>query len=132
MPPLIEAPTVGLAEKEVVGVPDLDAHEERAAGAAARIASDVNGPAGTLRHRHSRVFDNPQVRVGLIMIAAVLVEVVLARTVLDVKLNFFALLAPFFVFTAYKVSGERGRTAEIVASAGVVVAAAVVLLVYAL
>jgi hypothetical protein len=66
------------------------------------------------------------------MVAAVAVELVLARTVLDVELNFFALLAPFFVFTAYKVSGERGRRAEVVASVAVVAAAAIVLLAHAL
>jgi hypothetical protein len=77
------------------------------------------------------VLASAQVRVGLLTLAALAVEVVLARTVLDVELNFFALLAPFFVFTAYKVSGQRGRTAEMVASVAVVVAAATVLLVYA-
>ena len=78
------------------------------------------------------VLENPQVRVGLLTIAALVVEWVLARTVLDMGLNFFALLVPFFVFTAYKVSGQRGRTAELVASVGVVVATVTVLLVYAL
>jgi hypothetical protein len=78
------------------------------------------------------VLANPQVRVGLFTVVVLLVEAALARTVLDVELNFFALLAPFFVFTAYKVSGQRGRTAEIVATVAVVVAAAAVLLVYAL
>ena len=83
------------------------------------------------RQRLPGVLANPQVRVGLLTVAALLVEWVLARTVLDAELNFFALLAPFFVFTAYKVSGQRGRTAEIVASVAVVVAAAAVLLVFA-
>jgi hypothetical protein len=77
------------------------------------------------------VLANPQVRVGLLTGVVLLVEVALARTVLDVELDFFALLAPFFVFTAYKVSGQRGRTAELVASVAVVVAAAAVLLAYA-
>lgn len=88
-------------------------------------------PASAPPRRLPSVFANPQVRVGLLTVAALLVEWVLARTVLDVELSFFALLAPFFVFTAYKVSGQRGRTAEIVASVAVVVAAAAVLLVYA-
>ena len=82
-------------------------------------------------HRLPGVLAHPQVRVGLLTAAALVVEAVLARAVLDVELNFLALLAPFFVFTAYKVSGQRGRTAEIVASVAVVVATAAVLLVYA-
>jgi hypothetical protein len=90
-------------------------------------ASRLRTPHGRLRG----VLDNPQVRVGLLTLAALLVEAGLARWVLDVELNFFALLAPFWVFVAYKVSGQRGRTAEIVASVAVVVAAAAVLLAYA-
>jgi hypothetical protein len=78
------------------------------------------------------VLANPQVRVGLLTIAVLLAEVASARAVLDVELDFFALLAPFFVFTAYKVSGQRGRTAETVAMASVVVVAAAVLIAYAL
>jgi hypothetical protein len=92
---------------------------------------DTHVPSAPVRWRPPGVLANPQVRVGLLMIAALLVEWVLATTVLDVDLSFFALLAPFFVFTAYKVSGQRGRTAEIVASVAVVVAVAAVLLVYA-
>lgn len=88
-------------------------------------------PAPAPPRRLPGVLANPQVRVGLLTVAVLLFEWVLARTVLDVELNFFALLAPFFVFTAYKVSGQRGRTAEIVASVAVVVAAAAVLLAYA-
>jgi hypothetical protein len=89
-------------------------------------------PAPAPRRRLPGVLANPHVRVGLLTVAALLVEAVLARTVLDVEIAFFALLAPFFVFTAYKVSGQRGRTAEIVASVAVVVATAAVMLVYAL
>jgi hypothetical protein len=62
----------------------------------------------------------------------VAVEALVARTVLDVELNFFALLAPFFVFAAFKVSRQRGRTVQMVASVGVVTATAIALLVYAL
>jgi hypothetical protein len=82
--------------------------------------------------RLPRVLANPHVRVALVTAAALAVMAVVARRVLDVELGFYALLAPFFVFTAYKVSGQRGRTAELIASAAVVMTAAVVLLAYAL
>ena len=76
--------------------------------------------------------ENPQLRVALLTAAALLVEVVVAKNVLDVDLNFFSMLAPFWVFTAYQVSGRRGRTSELVASITVVLVTAVVLLASAL
>jgi hypothetical protein len=93
--------------------------------------AETDVPSPGARRRLPGVLASAQVRVGLLTLVGLAVEVGLARTVLDVELNFFALLAPFFVFTAYKVSGQRGRTAEMVASVAVVVAAATVLLVYA-
>jgi hypothetical protein len=74
----------------------------------------------------------PDVRLGLLTLAALLAEAAVARWVLDTELPFFALLAPFWVFVAYRVSGQRGRTARIVASLGIVGAAVVVLVAYAL
>jgi hypothetical protein len=83
-------------------------------------------------HRLSGVLENPQVRVALLTAVALLVEVVLAKNVLDVSLNFFSMLAPFWVFTVYQVTGRRDRMSAIVASIAVVSATAAVLLVYAL
>lgn len=135
MRPLIPAcsqpATLAMARKEVINVPAEMLTKNKAATPRSVSPAEGNVPrAQAPRQRLPGVLANPQVRVGL-LIAALLVEWVLARTVLDVELNFFALLAPFFVFTAYKVSGQRGRTAEIVALVAVVVAAAAVLLVYA-
>lgn len=119
-------------EKEVIEVPaELLTKNEPASHSVAPDETDVPS-AQAPPHRLPGVLANPQVRVGLLAAVALLVEWVLASTVLDVELDFFAVLAPFFIFTAYKVSGQRGRTAEIVASLGVVVAAATVVLVYAL
>jgi hypothetical protein len=84
-----------------------------------------------LPHRLSDVFENPQVRVGLLTAVALLVEVVLVKYVLDVDPSLFILLGPLWVFTVYKVTGRRDRISEIVASVAVVVAVATVLLVYA-
>jgi hypothetical protein len=122
---------LAVARKEVINVPAERLTKNEPAAPQSVSSADTHVPSAPVRRRRLGVLANPQVRVGLLMIAALLVEWVLARTVLDVELSFFALLAPFFVFTAYKVSGQRGRTAEIVASVAVVVAAAAVLLVYA-
>lgn len=84
------------------------------------------------QHRLRGLLESPQLRVALLTAAALLVEVAVAKNVLDVELNFFSMLAPFWVFTAYQVSGRRDRTSEIVASIAVVLATAAVLLVYAL
>lgn len=83
-------------------------------------------------HQLRRLIENPQLRVALLTAAALFVEVVVAKNVLDVEMNFFSMLAPFWVFTVYQVSGRRDRTSEIVASIAVVLVTAVVLLLYAL
>jgi hypothetical protein len=83
-------------------------------------------------HRRRAALDDPQVRVGLLAAAALLVEAVLAKSVLDLQLNFFAQLAALWVFVAYKLNGRRDRLTETAASVAVVVVTATVLLVYVL
>jgi hypothetical protein len=83
-------------------------------------------------HRLPSALDDPQVRVGLLAAAALLVGAVLAKSVLDLQVDFFAQLAALWVFVAYKLSGRRDRLAETAASVAVVVVTATVLLVYAL
>jgi hypothetical protein len=122
-----------VAVEEVINVPAEMLTKNEGIAPESVSQAETNAPlAQAPPRRLPGVLGNPQVRVGLLTVVGVAMEAVLARTELDVELNFFALLAPFFVFTAYKVSGERGRTAEIVASVAVVVATATVLLVYAL
>jgi hypothetical protein len=77
-------------------------------------------------------FGDPQVRVGLLAAVALLVEVLLAKNVLNLQLNFFAQLAALWIFVVYKLSGRRDRLTETVASVAVVVVTATVLLAYAL
>jgi hypothetical protein len=60
-----------------------------------------------------------------------LVEAVVAKSVLDVELNFFAQLAALWVFVAYKLSGRHHRTSEIATAIAVAVVTAADLLVYA-
>ena len=81
------------------------------------------------RHRLGMLHD-AYVRVALLTGAALLVEAVLARTILDVRLNFFAQFAPLWVLLAFRASGRRGRRGEISASVCVVVLTVGVLLVY--
>jgi hypothetical protein len=83
-------------------------------------------------HRLRDRFGDPQLRVGLLAAAALLVEALLAKTVLDLQLNFFAQLAALWIFVVYKLSGRLDRLSETVASVAVVVVTATVLLVYAL
>jgi hypothetical protein len=83
-------------------------------------------------HRLREHFADPQVRVGLLAAAALLVEAVLAKTVLDLQLNFFAQLAALWIFVAYKITGRRDRFTETAASIAVIAVTATVLLVYAL
>lgn len=83
-------------------------------------------------HRLRALLENSQLRVAVLTAAALLVEVVVAKNVLDVEMNFFSMLAPFWVFTVYQVSGRRDRTSELVALIAIVLVTAAVLLVYAL
>lgn len=72
------------------------------------------------------------VRVALLTGAALLVEAVVAKAILDVRLNFFAQFAPLWVLLAFRASGQRGRRSELAASVCLVVVTAGVLLVYGL
>jgi hypothetical protein len=86
----------------------------------------------TARHRLTGMLEDPYVRVALLTAAALLVEAVVAKTVLDVRLNFFAQFAPLGVLLAFRASGQRGRLSEIVAYVCLVVVTASVLLAYGL
>ena len=83
------------------------------------------------RRRLAGMLHDAYVRVALLAGVALLVEAVLAKTVLDVRLNFLAQFAPLWVLLAFRASGRRGRRSEIAASVGVVVMTVGVLLVYA-
>ena len=84
------------------------------------------------RNRLAGMLHDAYVRVALVTGAALLVEAVLAKTVLDVRLNFFAQFAPLWVLLVFRASGRRDRRSEIVASVCVVVLTVGVLLVYGL
>jgi hypothetical protein len=84
------------------------------------------------RHRLRASLDDPLVRVGALAAIALVVEAVLARAVLELDLDFFAQLAPLWVFVAYKLSGRHDRGTERAAAIAVVVVTTAVLLVYAM
>ena len=63
--------------------------------------------------------------------ACVLVEAVIAKNVIDVKLDFFSQLAPMWIFIIYLVSGLRDRTSEIAFIAAIILATAAILVLYA-
>ncbi len=90
-------------------------------------ATDSSRGGSTWRRR----VDDPQVRVALVAAACLLVEAVVAKNVIDVELDFMSLLAPFWVFIAYMVSGLRDRTSEIAFMITLVVVTAAVLVLYA-
>jgi hypothetical protein len=56
-------------------------------------------------HRLRDAFSGPQVRVGLLAAAALLVEALLAKTVLDLQLNFFA--QPRCIVDLRRLQAER-------------------------
>ena len=78
-----------------------------------------------------RQLNDPQVRVGLVTAACLLVEAVIAKNVLDVQLDFFSQLAPMWIFIVYQVSGLRDRTSEIAFMITIVLVTAAILVLYA-
>jgi hypothetical protein len=78
-----------------------------------------------------RQIRGPQVIVALVAAACILVEAVIAKNVIDVKLDFFSQFAPMWLFIIYLVSGLRDRTSEIAFIAAIILATAAILVLYA-
>lgn len=93
----------------------------------ARIQSSKPGEQG----RWPAVFADPQVRVAIVTAVALLAQAVIAKNVLDVKLDFFSQFAAFWVFIVFEVAGVRSRTVELLTSLVIVLVAVGVLLVAA-
>ena len=85
----------------------------------------------TGRAKWQRQLDDPQVKVALVTAACLLVEAVIAKNVIDAKLDWYSQLAPFWVFIAFMVSGLRDRTSEIAFTIAVIAVTAAVLVLYA-
>jgi hypothetical protein len=65
------------------------------------------------RSTRRHLIAEPEVRVALVTALCLIAEAVVAKNVLDVELDWFSQLGPFWVFIAYMVSGLRDRTSEI-------------------
>ena len=89
----------------------------------------LNLPHGSVWWR--RQIRDPQVTVALVAAACVLVEAVIAKNVIGVKLDFFSQLAPMWIFITYLVSGLRDRTSEIAFIVAIILATAAILVLYA-
>jgi len=69
--------------------------------------------------------------VALVAAACLIVQAIIAKNVLDVELDWYSMLAPFWVFVAYMVSGVRSRTSEIAFMVAIVASSVAVLALYA-
>jgi hypothetical protein len=72
-----------------------------------------------------------EVRLSLVVAACLLVEAVVAKEVLDVRLDYFSQFAALWVYIAYLVTGLRDTSAVRAFAVAAVVATAAVLGLYA-
>ena len=78
-----------------------------------------------------RQIREPEVRVALVAGACLLVQAVIAKNVLEVKLDVMSQFAAMWIFIVYQVSGLRTRASEIAFIAAIILATAAVLVLYA-
>jgi hypothetical protein len=78
-----------------------------------------------------RQIRDPRIMVSVVAAACLLVEAVIAKNAIDVKLDFFSQLAPMWIFIAYLVSGLRDRTSEFAFIAVIILTTAAILVLYA-
>lgn len=83
---------------------------------------------GSSWHRQIR---EPEVGVALVAGACLLVQAVIAKNVLEVKLDVMSQFAAMWIFIVYQVSGLRTRASEIAFIAAIILATAAVLVLYA-
>lgn len=98
-------------------------------------AGEHPGGTGARLRRHSRLrraLKDSQVRVALVVATCLLVEAIVAKNVLEVKLDPIAQIAPMWVFLVYTWLGRRDRVAELAMMATAVFVTAATLVVYAL
>ena len=81
--------------------------------------------------RWRRQLNDPQVRVALVAAVCLLVEAVVAKNVLDVKLDIMSQLAPMWIFIVFQLSGLRDRRSEVSFIIAIVLVTAAILVLYA-
>jgi Ca2+/Na+ antiporter len=74
---------------------------------------------------------DPQVRIAVLAAVAVMVQAIIAKNILDVRLDFFSQTAALWVFIVFMLSGQRDRLAELGAGAAILVVTAAVTMLYA-
>jgi hypothetical protein len=77
------------------------------------------------------VLGDPQVRVALLTAAALVVQAVVAKNVLDVELDFASQYGALWVFLVFLLSGKRDRVSELGTDAVIVLVTVAVLALYA-
>lgn len=82
--------------------------------------------------RPSRWADSPDVILSFVVAACLLVEAVVAKEVLDVRLDYFSQFAPLWVFIAYLVIDRHDKSTARSFALAAIVATAAVLGIYAL
>jgi hypothetical protein len=87
---------------------------------------------GGIGGRVSRALRESEVRVALVVAACLLVEAIVAKNVLDVRLDPLAQIAPIWVFLVYTWQERRDRVAELAMMAASVFVTVATLVVYAL
>jgi hypothetical protein len=77
------------------------------------------------------VLGDPQVRVALLTAAALVVQAVVAKNVLDVELDLVSQYGALWVFLVFLLSGKRDRVSELGTDAVIVLVNVAVLALYA-
>jgi hypothetical protein len=72
-----------------------------------------------------------ETRVALVAAAALLIQAVVAKNILDVDLDYFSQFAALWVFIVFLISDRRDRQTEVGFMAAIVAVTAAVLLLYA-
>jgi len=74
----------------------------------------------------------PQVRIAIVVAACLIVEAIVAKNVMHVKVDILALLAPLWVFAVSQTWSTRDKTSELATMILAIGATAGVLVFYAL
>jgi hypothetical protein len=69
--------------------------------------------------------------VALATAVCLIAQAIIAKNVLDVEMDWYSMLAPFWVFVAYMVSGPHNRASEIGFATAIVASSVAVLVLYA-
>lgn len=92
----------------------------------------MNQLTGTHHHHHTPRMWPPQTRIAAVVATCLIVEAIIAKNAMDVKVNIVAFLAPLWVFAVSLAWPTKDRTFEVATVLLAVGVAAGVLIFYAL